>query len=159
MLRIKLICVGKAKGDWVAGATEHYRKLLGRSCKLEIIEIPESKSADGSVQSLKAAEGSAIVSRLGEKLANQQVWTLDINGESFSSEEFAERLQREMNSGVSELILVIGGAYGLAESISHSADLRFSLSTLTLSHQVARVTLLEQLYRAFSILAGTAYHK
>jgi 23S rRNA (pseudouridine1915-N3)-methyltransferase len=159
MLKVKIICVGKAKGDWVSGACDHYRKLLGRSCKLEILEIPESKASDGSTDSLKSAEGSAILARLGDKAISKRVWALEVSGDEFTSEAFATRIQSEMNSGVSELVFVIGGAYGLDSSVNKRADALISFSNFTLSHQVVRVALLEQLYRAFSIISGTSYHK
>ncbi len=156
MLTIRIIAIGKTKGDWAKAAQSHYQKLLQKYCKLEIVELPEkATSGDGSIDSLKSEEATRITKRL----SGAYRICLDQRGKSFSSEALAKKLSTTMNAGHSAIDIVIGGAYGLDTNHRESSDLILSLSSLTLSHQIARVTLLEQLFRSFSILANTPYHK
>jgi len=161
MLKIRIIAVGKAKGDWAKDAQNHYQKLLQKFCKLEIIELPEkNNSGDGSINSLKSEEATRIRKRLSASFVSAPFTiALDQRGKSFDSETFAKQISNLMNEGQSAIDFIIGGAYGLDEDLYKSCDLAVSLSTMTLSHQIARITLLEQLFRCFSILANTPYHK
>ncbi len=156
MLTVRIIAIGKTKGAWAKDAQSHYQKLLGKFCKLEIIELPEkATSGDGSVASLKSEEAA----RIEKRLTGAFRICLDQHGKAFTSEALAEKLSALMSNSHGAIEMVIGGAYGLDENFRDSSDLILSLSSLTLSHQIARVTLLEQLFRCFSILANTPYHK
>lgn len=156
MLTVRLVTVGKAKGNWADSAGGHFSKLLKRHCKLEIVEIPEvKKSPDGSIETIRRRETERVIDRLRSDV----VWLFDTSGRKLSSEKYAALLSRTMSAGAGSLDLVIGGSYGLTREAQEKSDQVLSLSSLTLSHQIARVVVLEQLYRAFSILAGSAYHK
>ncbi len=156
MLKVRIIAVGKAKGDWARDAQSHYQKLLQKYCKLEIIELPEkADSGDGSITSLKSEEAE----RIRKRLSGAFLVALDQRGKTFTSETFAKTISNLMSDGQSAIDIIIGGAYGLDEDLRKSSNLIVSLSTFTLSHQIARITLLEQLFRCFSILANTPYHK
>lgn len=156
MLTVRLLAVGKSKGDWAGSARAHFSKLLKRHCRFELVEIPEvKKSPDGSVDSLRRQETERVIS----SLRSDVVWLFDISGQRLSSEAYAALLSETMSGGAGSLDLIIGGACGLTTDAREKSDKVLSLSGLTLSHQVARVVVLEQLYRAFSILAGSAYHK
>lgn len=140
----------------MGAGSEHFSKLLSRHCALEIVEIPEVKrSPDGSIDSLKNKEAERIVSQLKAR----RLWCLDRTGSELSSEDFAAALGKVRDEGAPALEIVIGGAFGLGNEALKRADRVLSLSQLTFSHQLARLIILEQLYRGFSILAGTPYHK
>ncbi|MFQ5606896.1 MAG: 23S rRNA (pseudouridine(1915)-N(3))-methyltransferase RlmH [Candidatus Zixiibacteriota bacterium] len=156
MLSVRLLAIGKAKGSWAKDAGDHYAKLLKRHCRLQIVEFPEVKaSPDGSVAAIRKAE----TERLFDRAKSDRIFAFDRCGSARSSEEYADLLSRTMTGGAGSLDLIIGGSYGLWPAALEKADEVLSLSYLTLSHQVARVVVLEQLYRAFSIFAGSAYHK
>ena len=156
MLSVRLIAVGKSKGEWADGAGAHFSKLLKRHCRFELVEIPSvKKSPDGSVETLISQE----TERVFNSIHADAVWLFDKSGEKLSSEEYAALLSQTMSGGAGALDLIIGGAYGVTREAHAKCHKVLSLSSLTLSHQVARVVALEQLYRAFSILAGSAYHK
>ncbi len=156
MLKVRIIAVGKAKGVWAKDAQSHYQKLLQKYCKLEIIELTEkADSGDGSIKSLKSEEAT----RIRKRLSGSFLLALDQSGKTYTSETFAGNISSLMSDGQSAIDIIIGGAYGLDDDLRGSSDLTLSLSTLTLSHQIARITLLEQLFRCFSILSNTPYHK
>lgn len=156
MMKIRIIAIGKSKGEWVASATERYSKLLSRDCELEIVEIPEiKKSPDGSTETLIDREGKLAL----KKIRGDFVYCLDRQGDTLSSEKFAQAIAKNQTSAKSSLDFVIGGAFGLSPEALSKADRIISLSEMTFSHQIARVVLLEQLFRAFSILKGSPYHK
>lgn len=155
-MKIRIVAIGKCKGEWVSAATKRFTKLLSRDCELEIIETPEiKKSPDGSIETLINREGQ----RLLKKVRGDYVYCLDQHGDKLSSEQFAKAIAKNQTSGKNSLDFVIGGAFGLSQEVQSKADRIFSLSDMTFSHQIARVVLLEQLFRAFSILKGSPYHK
>ncbi len=156
MLTVRIIAVGKAKGAWVKDSQTHFAKLLKKYCKLEVVEIAEtSVSPDGSIDSRKVEEAQ----KLRKRLSDGYHICLDQHGKQYSSEAFAEKLSHLMRDGQSVIEFIIGGAYGLDTGLLAECDLQVSLSSFTLSHQIARVALLEQLFRCFSINANTQYHK
>lgn len=148
MLRVRLICVGKLKESFYIDACREYQKRLTRYCDLEIVELPESGSLE--------RDGAAILDRIptGARLVS-----LCVEGKLFSSRELADLVDREMNGGTSRLCFVIGGSDGLWDQVKQRSDVRISLSRMTFPHHLARVIVLEQLYRAFNILSGGKYHK
>ncbi len=148
MLRVRLICVGKLKESFYIDACREYQKRLQRYCDLEILELPETGSLE--------RDGAAVLEKVpsGALLA-----ALCVEGKLYSSQELADLVNREMNSGTSRLCLVIGGSDGLWETVKQRAEVKISLSRMTFPHHLARVIVLEQLYRAFNILSGGKYHK
>lgn len=160
MLGVNIIAVGKLKESYFKDACAEYAKRLGAYCRLKITELPESRLSDNpSEKEILAAlenEGRAIISAIPPSSA---VIALCIEGGSISSKELADRLERFGIDGVSSVCFIIGSSYGLSESVKRYASMRMSMSAMTFPHMLARVMLLEQIYRAFSIMSGGKYHK
>ena len=157
MQRVVLICVGKLKERFYAEAAAEYVKRLGRFCKLEIVELPEERlPQDPSPAQVEAAllkEAQAIRDRLPHA---SHLVALCVEGRQPSSEELA----RLMDSwGEKRLVFLSGGSFGLHDSIKAEANATLSMSSMTFPHHLARVMLLEQVYRAYQISAGSRYHK
>lgn len=155
-MNIKLVTVGKTDADHVRVGTELYARRISRYINFEIQTIPDlkkSKKRSESVQ--KEQEGQLILNVLqsGDVLV-----LLDENGKQYKSTEFSQFIQKRMNSGIKQLIFVIGGPYGFSKQVLERADFKLSLSKMTFSHQLVRVLFAEQLYRAFSIIRGEPYH-
>jgi len=160
MQKVTLICVGKLKEKFYAQATAEYAKRLSRFCKLEIVELPESRLSDSpspaEISQALTAEAALIEAKLPKGSA---LVAMCIEGEEFSSPQLAEKMRQFAVSGVSNLTFLIGGSVGLSPAIKAQADFRLSMSPMTFPHHLARVMLLEQIYRAYQINAGTKYHK
>ena len=160
MLAVRLICVGKLGEKFWADAVREYEKRLGAYCKLEIIELPEQRlpqtPSQGEIEQALDKEAALIEAKLQQGAA---VITLCVEGKPMSSEQLADYLAKLTVSGTSRLCLVIGGSCGLSERIKQRAALRLSMSPMTFPHHLARVMVLEQLYRALNIAAGGKYHK
>ena len=148
---MKIICVGKIKEKFFVSATEEYSKRISKYTKLDIIEI--SDEADKTVALKK--EGEKILSKIKD---NDYVVTLEIEGNELSSLEFAKKIDNNFNSN-KNLTFVIGGSYGLDDLVKQRSDYKMSFSKLTFPHQMFRVMLLEQIYRAFKINHNENYHK
>lgn len=156
MLKIKIIQIGKDKDTWVSGACDHYLKLLRRYAKVELIVVPDVKNASAlPAADLINAQGEQILSRIDKLCAI----ALSDRGQQFDSLGFARFLEKLQITSGGTVAFLIGGAYGLSQTLLDRADHILSLSPLTFSHQLVRPILLEQLYRGFSITAGTEYHK
>lgn len=160
MQKITILCVGKLKEKFYLDAAAEYSKRLQRLCRLEIIELPESRLPEepspAQIQQALAAEAEAIRAKLPKGGA---VAALCIEGDTCSSEEMSRKMQRLAVSGKTQLTFLIGGSVGLSEELKRQADWRLSMSPMTFPHHLARVMLLEQIYRAFQIQQGTKYHK
>lgn len=159
MVHITLIVVGKLKERFWTDACNEYIKRLGAFCKIQEIEVEESRlpqnpKAAQIDQALKV-EGENILAKIPPKA---KVIALCIEGEMLSSETFSTQLSRLCNE-TSDIALIIGGSHGLSEAVKKIAVRRLSISPMTFPHQLCRVLLLEQLYRGFSIQAGNKYHK
>ncbi len=141
MLRVSVICQGRLKEPYYIAACAEYLKRLGAYCKAEVTELPE----DGDVAA-RIPKGAYVIA-------------LCIEGEKLSSPDLAKKLEKLASSGVSRLCFLIGGSDGLPEDVKASADYKLSMSDMTFPHHLARVMLLEQLYRAFTITVGAKYHK
>jgi 23S rRNA (pseudouridine1915-N3)-methyltransferase len=153
-VRITLVCVGRVRGSPFADDVAHYQRLLSRHARLETHEVREGGGdASRRAQNL-AREAEAILARIP---AGASVCALDRVGELLASDSLADWLEQRRGSG-RDLCFVIGGAFGLDPIVLERADLRLSLGPLTLPHQLARVVLLEQLFRAHKILAREPYH-
>ena len=160
MQKITVLCVGKLKERFYQEAAAEYVKRLGRHCKLDVVELPESRLPEdpspGEIQRALAAEAAAIREKLPRGGA---VIALCIEGKPCSSVELSRRMQELAVSGKSQLTFLIGGSVGLAEDLKRQADWRLSMSPMTFPHHLARVMVLEQIYRALNIAAGGKYHK
>lgn len=160
MLGIRLICVGKLGERFWKDAVREYEKRLAGYCKLEIVELPEQRLPDrpseGQLQAALAKESALIRDKIPQGAA---VVAMCIEGRSMSSEGLADTLGEMMLGGVSRVAILIGGSCGLDAAIKREARLRLSMSPMTFPHHLARVMVLEQVYRALSIQAGSKYHK
>ena len=160
MQKITVLCVGKLKERFYIDAQAEYAKRLGRCCKLELIELPEQRLPEdpSPAQIAQALEAEAAAIR--EKLPKGgAVAALAIEGKPCSSEELSRRLADYAVVGKTQVTFLIGGSFGLDESLKKSADWRLSMSPMTFPHHMARIMLLEQIYRAYQIEMGTRYHK
>lgn len=159
-MRITLICAGKLKEAYLTQAAAEYTKRLGRYCNLEIIELPDEKTPDNASpaieEGIKKKEGERILKALKE---DSFCIALEIEGVQLSSEELANKFETLAVSGTSHISLVIGGSLGLSAEVLKRADYRLSFSRMTFPHQLMRIILLEQLYRAYRINNNQPYHK
>ena len=160
MLAVKLICVGKMRERFYTEAFAEYQKRLQSLCRLELLEIAEQRLGDApSPREIEAAlekEGAEILRAIP---ADAYTVALCVEGKQMPSEGMAELIRERENSGRPKLCFVIGGSFGLAESVKRRADRRLSMSMMTFPHHLARVMLIEQLYRGFKINEGSRYHK
>ena len=160
MQRVTVLCVGKLKEKFYTDAAAEYVKRLQRYCKLDVVELPEyrlpEEPSPAEIQKALQTEGAAIRERLPKGGA---VVALCIEGKPCSSEELSRRLTELGVQGRTQLTFLIGGSVGLSESLKRQADWKLSMSPMTFPHHLARVMLLEQIYRAFQIRQGTKYHK
>lgn len=159
-MKLRIICVGKLKEKFYTDAVNEFKKRLSRFAELEIVELADEKAPEklsaAELEQIKLAEGRRILSRLGE---GETAIALDVAGSQLSSPELAQYVSGLMLEGKSRLAFIIGGSNGLSKEVLSRADFRLSFSKMTFSHQIFRVMLLEQLYRAFKILSGEPYHK
>ena len=159
-MNITLYTVGKIKENFYRQAIAEYEKRLGRYCKLKIIEVADEKTPEHAGE----AQENQIKEKEGERLLNKMregtfVIALAIDGKKMDSVKFADTIADLGLHGTSEIGFVIGGSLGLSDTVLKRADLRLSFSDMTFPHQLMRVILLEQIYRAFRIQANEPYHK
>ena len=160
-MTIEIICVGKLKERYWTEAAAEYSKRLSRFCRLVITELPETRlqgEGEAAEQAVIKSESEAIASRVTR---GQDCFTvaLDVRGRELSSEELASKLSETQLAGKSRITFLIGGSLGMSEELMRSCDMRLSFSRMTFPHQLMRVIILEQIYRAFKINAGERYHK
>lgn len=159
MQRITVLCVGKLKEKFYADAAAEYCKRLSRYCKIEVTELPETRLPEdpspAEIKKALAAEANAI----RQKLEGGAVVAMCIEGQTCSSEALSKKLAAFALEGKSKMTFLIGGSFGLDETLKKQADWRLSMSPMTFPHHLARVMLLEQIYRACQITEGTRYHK
>lgn len=159
-MKIRIICIGKLKERFYTEAAAEFSKRLSRYCELEIVELPDEKVAEdpseAEIERVKAIECRRIADKLTQ---GEFVVALDPRGKQLSSEQLSETISDCMLSGKSRIAFLIGGSHGLNDSIRQRADLVLSFSKMTFSHQIFRIMLLEQVYRAFKIIKGEPYHK
>ena len=160
MVDVTVICVGKLKEKFYQEAAAEYAKRLKGYCKLNVMELAEQKLSKnpslGEIQSALEKEGDAIREKIPP---SSSVIALAVEGKQRSSEELAEMISAWSHSTAKHLVFVIGGSYGLHPSVKAGAWTTLSMSPMTFPHHLARVMLLEQLYRAFKIQEGSEYHK
>ncbi|WP_407383399.1 23S rRNA (pseudouridine(1915)-N(3))-methyltransferase RlmH [Ruminococcus sp.] len=159
MVTINIICVGKLKESYWRAAVEEYSKRMKPLCKLNILELPEERVGENpSAAELSRtinAESDRILSKLGK---GDYTVAMCVEGRNISSEELSQRLE-DVCLTHSTINWIIGGSWGLSDSLKARADFKLSIGKMTFPHQLCRVMLLEQLYRAFQIAKGTKYHK
>ncbi len=159
-MNINVIAVGKIKEKYIQEGIDEFKKRLSRYCSLNVIEVndekvPESLS-DKEMEIVKQKEGDRIMDKIPP---NSFVVALAIEGKSLSSEEFSEKIQSLMIDGINNITFIIGGSLGLSKEVLNRSDLKLSFSKMTFPHQLMRLILLEQIYRAFKIMKGEPYHK
>lgn len=159
-MHIQIVAVGKLKESYLVQGIAEYTKRLGPYAKLQITEVPDEKAPE----SMSAAEEQQVKQREGERLlthikSDAFVIALAIDGKPLSSEELAAQLQDLATYGRSQVCFVIGGSLGLDAAVLRRADLKLSFGRMTLPHQLMRLVLTEQVYRAFKIMRGEPYHK
>lgn len=159
-MNISVISVGKLKEKYLKQGIEEYVKRLGPYAKLNLIEVPDEPAPDtmspAEIEQVKDAEGEKILSKLG---ADTYCIALAIEGKQYSSESFAAEIERLGTYGQSKIGFVIGGSNGLSEAVLRRANAKLSFSKMTFPHQLMRLILLEQIYRAFRINRNEPYHK
>ena len=158
-MKVSIICVGKLKEKFYAEAVGEYKKRISRFAELEIVELPDERipdnASDAELQAVKRREGERIL----DKIKTQSyVISLCVEGKLLSSEELAENISRAC-MGASHIVFIIGGSLGLSDEVKAASALRLSFGRMTLPHMLMRVVLAEQIYRAFMINSGAAYHK
>ena len=152
--------MGKVKEQFYRDAVGEYQKRLSRYCKLEIIEVADEKTPEGAGALVEEKIKEKEARRISEKLREDAfVCALEIGGKKLSSEGMADWIEKLAVNGTSHIAFVIGGSLGLHESVINRADMSLSFSDMTFPHQLMRVILTEQIYRAFCIINGTPYHK
>jgi 23S rRNA (pseudouridine1915-N3)-methyltransferase len=155
-MTIKLIAIGKTDSVSLKDLIKEYENRLKHYVKFELDIIPDLKNAKNLSENQQTEkEGELILKKLN---ATDVLILLDENGKQFDSVEFSGYLQKKMNSGIKQLVLVIGGPYGFSDAIYSKAQAKISLSKMTFSHQMVRLFIVEQLYRAFTILKNEPYH-
>ena len=160
MLNVTLLCVGKLKEAYWRDACAEYEKRLGAFCRFRLMEVAEERLPDNP----SAAQISATIEAEGKRLIEQiprdsAVIPLCIEGKELDSPALAARMQKMAVDGISHITFVIGGSWGMSETVKSRAVLRLSMSPMTFPHQLARVMVMEQIYRAFQISSGGKYHK
>lgn len=159
MLTINIICVGKIRENFFKDAIDEYSKRLSKYCKLNIVELPDEKIPDKTNISIeneiKTKECNNIIKHIKK---DSYIISLDLKGKSFSSEEFSKNIE-DISMISSQITFIIGGSLGLTENILNISNQKICFSKMTFPHQLIRIFLLEQLFRAFKISNGETYHK
>ena len=161
MMNINIIAIGKLKESYLREAAYEYSKRLSGFCKLNIIEIPESRLSENpsekEIQNALINEARLIEEQINKKSALNIA--LCIEGRQLSSEELSQKISGAGVNGKSTINFIIGSSFGISPNVKSKADFKLSMSKMTFPHQLARVLLLEQIYRAFQISSGGKYHK
>ena len=159
-MKITILCVGKIKEKFYRDAIAEYEKRLSRYCKLEIIEVPDEKTPDGASEVVEQQIKEKEAERMEKYLRDGAfICALAIDGKQLDSVELSEKIERLGTSGTSHIIFLIGGSLGMSEKLLKKAAMKLSFSKMTFPHQLMRVILLEQIYRAYRIMNGEPYHK
>lgn len=160
MLSVKLICIGKMREKYYTDAFAEYEKRLGAYCRFECQELSECRLPDapsaGEITAALDKEAETVVKNIPQ---GSFVIPMCVEGKKLSSEGLAGIIRDRENSGKPKLCFIIGGSYGLSEKVKQCGDFRLSMSDMTFPHHLARVMLMEQIYRGFKINEGSAYHK
>ena len=159
-MKIRIICIGKLKEKYWTSAAAEYSKRISGYANIEIVELKESKlpsnPSEADENSVLIREGQNILSKIKD---NDHVIAMEVEGEQLDSVELAKKIQHAFDTKSSTIDFVVGGSLGLSDEVKKRADYGLSFSKLTFPHQMARIMLLEQIYRAFKINSGETYHK
>lgn len=159
-MNIDIVCVGKIKEKYLKDAIDEYSKRLSRYCKLSIIEVGDEKTPDGQSalldEKVKIIEGERILKAIK---SNAFVILCELNGKMPSSVELSEYIDNLGIKGIADIVFIIGGSLGVSEAVKNRADYKLCFSKMTFPHQLMRVILLEQVYRAYRIMNNEPYHK
>lgn len=154
-MKVKIICPGKIREKWLTGGIDEYKKRLSKYTNLEIIEVADAPDSVPVAKALEE-EGERILAKVNPQ---DVVWVMDLHGKLMTSEEISQALIKDMETGGSSITVVIGGSNGLSPDVVKRANRRICLGNITLTHQMTRLILLEQIYRGFKIYNGEKYHK
>lgn len=155
-MEICVLSVGKISTSWIKDGIELFESRIGKYIKFSVITVPDIKNAKNfSKESLKEEEGKFIMSNI---IQSDYVVLMDEGGKELTSRDFASWIQKQMNSGRKRLVMIIGGPFGFSQDIYQRADFKVALSKMTFTHEMAKLILSEQLYRAMTILKGEPYH-
>lgn len=160
MIKINIICIGKLKEDYYKGAETEYKKRMTKYADIKILELkeaylPKNPSKKDEICVMEA-EGKEILKRIKK---DDLIITLEISGKLITSEQLANKIEESQKDLKGDITFIIGGSLGLSDKVKKISDFSFSLSRLTFTHQMARIILLEQIYRSFKINRGETYHK
>jgi len=156
-MNINIIAVGKIREKYIKSGIEEFLKRIQPYSSVKIIEIEaEMVKSDDQIKKAMDIEGEKILNIISD---SAYIIVLDVFGKKLSSEKFASKIQNISTQGINQLVIIIGGAFGLDEKVKKNADFSLSLSEMTLPHQLARLFLLEQIYRSFKIINNEPYHK
>lgn len=157
MIKIKLVCVGKIKENYLNNGISEYLKRLSGYCNIEIVEVKDEKISNStSDERIKEIESAKILEKIDEK---DYVILLDLKGKELNSIELANKMDSLISQGAGNYAFVIGGSLGVSENLQKKANFLISFSRLTFTHQMVRLLLLEQIYRVFKINNNETYHK
>ena len=159
-MNIRIVAVGKIKERYIQEGIKEFTKRLSRYCSLDIIEIDDEKAPENlskkEMDIVKKKEGDRILSKIPQ---NTFIISLEIEGKQLSSEDLSNKIEDLMIDGVNDITFIIGGSLGLSEEVRNRSNFKLSFSKMTFPHQLMRLILLEQIYRAWRIMKGEPYHK
>lgn len=159
-MNIKIIAVGKIKEKYIKEGINEFSKRLSRYSKLQIIEVNDEKAPENlskkEMENIKQKEGKKIISKIPK---NSLIISLEIKGKMIDSEELSKRMEDIMIDGINDITFIIGGSLGLSKEVSDMSNFKLSFSKMTFPHQLMRLILMEQVYRAFRIMKKEPYHK
>lgn len=160
IMNIKIVCVGKLKEKYFKDGIAEYLKRMDRYAKVEIVQVPDEKApeklSDAEMEKVKEIEGNRILSKIKDK---EYVFVTAIKGCEYTSANFAQKISDVTTYGHSDITFVIGGSLGTSNAVNKRADELISFGKFTMPHQLMRLVLIEQIYRAFMINIGSPYHK
>jgi 23S rRNA (pseudouridine1915-N3)-methyltransferase len=156
LIKLVIVAIGKDKDAWISEGVNHYLKLLSKYASVSLKTLPDVK-ASSSLSPTQLKKKQAVA--LQKEIKDGYVVALANSGRKYDSIQFSRLLEKLQTVSGGRIVFLIGGAYGLDETLLNRADLVLSLSPLTFSHQLVRLVLLEQLYRGFNLLSGGSYHK
>lgn len=160
MQKITIISVGRLKESFFKHAEEEYTKRLKGFCNIKIAEVPQevlpAHPSEGQINAALETESESIISKIPK---GAEVIPLCIEGKQYSSQKLADLIDDNANFGSGNMVFIIGGSYGLADSVKRLGKIKLSMSEMTFPHRLARIMLLEQIYRSYKILSGGEYHK
>lgn len=160
IMEIKIIVVGKLKEKYLKNGISEYLKRMKSYANLKIIEVKDEAAgqtlSEAEIEQIKEIEGKRILEKLPKRA---RVIALDLKGKQLTSERFSEEINETMTYGTSQIVFIIGGSHGLSQEVLQKTDLKISFGKMTYPHQLMRLILVEQIYRAFKIMRNEPYHK